>query len=76
VDANKGGAGADGRSVERFGRKSDQYLRELAEALEAGRYRPQPVKRAESPKGGKKTIKEKFPGTETEELLQDRGLSG
>jgi len=49
VAANKGGAGVDGRSVERFGYKSEQYLRELSEALEAGDYRPQPVKRVEIP---------------------------
>ena len=55
VAANKGGAGVDGQSVERFGQKSEQYLRELSEALESGSYRPQPVKRVEIPKDGGKT---------------------
>ena len=55
VAANKGGAGVDGQSVERFGHKSEQYLRELSEALEVGGYRPQPVKRVEIPKGGGKS---------------------
>jgi hypothetical protein len=55
VAANKGGAGVDGQSVERFGQKSEQYLRELSEALESGSYRPQPVKRVEIPKGGGKS---------------------
>jgi RNA-directed DNA polymerase len=55
VAANKGSAGVDGQSVKRFGFKSGAYLRELAQALESGTYRPQPVKRVEIPKGRGKT---------------------
>ena len=55
VAANKGSAGVDGQSVERFGHRAAQYLKELSEALESGSYRPQPVKRVEIPKGPGKT---------------------
>jgi RNA-directed DNA polymerase len=51
VEANRGAAGVDGQSVERFAAKADIYLSELATALRQGRYRPQAVKRVEIPKG-------------------------
>ena len=51
VAANKGAAGVDGQSVERFAARSDDYLRELGESLSARTYRPSPVKRVEIPKG-------------------------
>jgi RNA-directed DNA polymerase len=51
VQANKGAAGVDGQSVERFAAKAEQYLSELSAALRTGSYRPQPVKRVEIPKG-------------------------
>jgi len=55
VARNKGAAGVDGQSVNRFARRAGTYLRELREALEFGSYQPQPVKRVEIPKGpGKK----------------------
>jgi RNA-directed DNA polymerase len=54
VARNKGAAGVDGQSVKRFGCKSTEYLGELSQALTAGTYRPQPVKRVEIPKGLKK----------------------
>jgi RNA-directed DNA polymerase len=55
VSSNKGSAGVDGQSVERFASRARQYLQELEEALSAGTYRAQPVKRVEIPKsGGKK----------------------
>ena len=51
VRANKGAAGVDGVSIERFAARSEVYLAELATALRDGSYRPQPVKRVEIPKG-------------------------
>ena len=51
VAANAGAAGVDGQSVERFAQRSDEYLEELGQALKAGTYEPQPVKRVEIPKG-------------------------
>jgi RNA-directed DNA polymerase len=51
VQANKGAAGVDGQSVERFAAKAEPYLSELSAALRTGSYRPQPVKRVEIPKG-------------------------
>lgn len=51
VQANKGAAGVDKQSVERFAFKSEIYLRELHEALSQGRYRPQAIRRVDIPKG-------------------------
>ena len=47
VLANRGAAGIDRVSVERFAGQLERYLTELAQELEAGRYRPQPVRRVE-----------------------------
>jgi RNA-directed DNA polymerase len=56
VARNKGAAGIDGQSVDRFALRAGEYLQELAEELKTGTYRPHPVKRVEIPKGpGKKT---------------------
>ena len=55
VAANKGAAGVDGQSVERFSARSEDCLRELGESLSARTYRPAPVKRVEIPKGDGKT---------------------
>jgi RNA-directed DNA polymerase len=55
VQANKGAAGVDGQSVERFAATADDYLSELATALREGKYRPQAVKRVEIPKGEGRT---------------------
>jgi RNA-directed DNA polymerase len=51
VAKNRGAAGVDGQSVTRFAQGAEAYLKELEEALKAGRYQPQPVKRVEIPKG-------------------------
>lgn len=51
VRANKGAAGVDGVSIERFGARSEIYLAELETALRDGSYRPQAVKRVDIPKG-------------------------
>jgi RNA-directed DNA polymerase len=45
VRRNKGAAGVDRQSIENFGRRSEQNLKELHEALKEGRYQPQPVLR-------------------------------
>jgi RNA-directed DNA polymerase len=55
VRANKGAAGVDGQSIERFAARADLYLAELSTALRAGAYRPQAVKRVEIPKGDGRT---------------------
>jgi len=55
VRVNKGAAGVDGQSIERFAAKADLYLSELAAALREGRYQPQAVKRVDIPKGDGKT---------------------
>ncbi len=55
VRANKGAAGVDGVSVERFAARAEDYLAELSTALRTGRYRPQPVKRVEIPKADGRT---------------------
>jgi RNA-directed DNA polymerase len=51
VQANKGAAGVDGQSVDRFAAKAEAYLSELVTALREDGYRPQAVKRVEIPKG-------------------------
>lgn len=51
VARNKGAAGVDGQSIERFARQATRYLQELHNDLRDGGYRPQPVKRVEIPKG-------------------------
>ena len=55
VRANKGAAGVDGQSIERFAAKAEDYLAELSAALRAGAYRPQAVKRVDIPKGDGRT---------------------
>ena len=55
VARNKGAAGVDGQSIERFAIQADRYLQELHLALREGRYRPQPIKRVEIPKADGRT---------------------
>ena len=55
VRANKGAAGVDGQSIERFEARADLYLAELSTALREGSYRPQAVKRVDIPKGDGRT---------------------
>lgn len=55
VKANKGAAGIDGQSIERFAANAERYLGELAEELKEGRYRAAPVRRVDIPKAGGKT---------------------
>ena len=42
VARNKGAAGVDGQSIERFGYQADRYLGELQRSLTEGSYRPSP----------------------------------
>ena len=51
VARNKGAAGVDGQSIDRFAMQAERYLRELHDDLKDGTYRPNPVKRVEIPKG-------------------------
>jgi RNA-directed DNA polymerase len=55
VRDNKGVAGVDGLSIERFAAQSDLYLAELSAALRDGVYRPQAVKRVDIPKDDGRT---------------------
>jgi RNA-directed DNA polymerase len=55
VARNKGAAGVDGQSVERFALQSERYLLGLHTELKEGTYRPNPVKRVEIPKADGKT---------------------
>ncbi len=55
VRANKGAAGVDNISINRFNAKAQMYLEELARDLRSGKYRPLPVKRVHIPKGKCKT---------------------
>lgn len=55
VQANRGAAGIDGQSIERFSRNAERYLSEMEETLKNGTYRPSAVRRVEIPKGKGKT---------------------
>jgi RNA-directed DNA polymerase len=52
VRSNKGAAGIDRISIERFEGQADQYLQELHQQLKTGTYQPQAVKRVNIPKAG------------------------
>jgi len=55
VRRNRGAAGVDGQSIERFEARARHYLDELSEALRSGSYRPQGIRRIEIPKGDGRT---------------------
>ena len=55
VAQNKGAAGVDGQSIERFAAQADRYLQELHDSLKDGSYRPSPVKRVAISKGDGRT---------------------
>ena len=55
VARNKGAAGVDGQSVERFALHAELYLQELEASLRDGSYAPNAVKRVEIPKADGKT---------------------
>ena len=52
VKSNKGAAGIDRISIERFEGQAAQYLQELQQQLKTGTYQPQAVKRVNIPKAG------------------------
>lgn len=52
VRENNGACGADGMTVETFGRAAEKRLAELSADLRAKTYRPQPVRRKWIPKAG------------------------
>lgn len=52
VTVNKGAAGIDGQSSERFAADAERYPGELAQELKEGRYQAAPVRRVEIPKAG------------------------
>lgn len=55
VKRNRGSAGVDGVTVERFERRKEKNLTWLEEQLKAGTYQPEAVKRVEIPKERGKT---------------------
>ena len=55
VRANRGAAGVDGQSIERFEARAEFYLAELSEGLRTQAYQPQAVKRVDVPKGDGRT---------------------
>ena len=69
VKANKGAAGIDRQSIERFAANEQVYLSELAIELEQGKYQPQAVRRVEIPKAGGKTRPLGIP-TVTDRIVQ------
>ena len=52
VKNNKGAAGIDRISIERFEGQAEQYLQELQQQLKTGTFQPQAVKRVNIPKAG------------------------
>ncbi len=58
VARNRGAAGVDGVSIERFAAHAERYLDELVAELQAGRYRPSAVRQTTLPKpgGGKRPL--------------------
>lgn len=55
VERNRGAAGIDRQSIERFAAHASTYLAELSHALKTGTYQPQAVRRVEIPKAPGKT---------------------
>jgi RNA-directed DNA polymerase len=52
VAKNDGAAGVDGETVRAFERQSSEMIRRLSEALKAGTYNPQAIRRVRIPKPG------------------------
>lgn len=57
VAGNKGAAGVDGKSVERYRMESPQRLPKVQAMIKAGVYTPEPVKRVWIPKMGSKELR-------------------
>ena len=52
VKANRGGAGVDHETIERYGARLEENLEKLSRELKEGRYQPQAIKRQWIPKAG------------------------
>ncbi len=77
VKSNRGAAGIDGQSTERFAAQAGRHLEELGQELKEGRYRPSPVKSVEIPKAdGKKrplgipTVKDRIAQTAVKRVIE------
>jgi RNA-directed DNA polymerase len=77
VRANRGAAGLDGQSVERFAAQAERYLGELAEDLRTGRYQAAPVRRVEIAKAdgtlrplGIPTVKDRIVQTAVKRVIE------
>jgi len=77
VRSNRGAAGIDGQSVDRFAVSAERYLGELAEDLRTDRYRASPVRRVEIAKmDGKKrplgipTVKDRIVQTAVKRVIE------
>lgn len=77
VRENKGAAGVDGQSVQRFEQHQHTYLHELSDALKDGTYRPEAIRRVEIPKpGGKRrplgipTVKDRIVQTAVKQTIE------
>jgi RNA-directed DNA polymerase len=77
VAANRGAAGVDRVSVQRFARHAQRYLAELEQELRDGSYRPEPVRRVQIPKGqgrtrplGIATVKDRIAQTAVKLVLE------
>ena len=57
VKGNRGSAGVDAQSIERFSQNEQKYLDEIQEELKGGKYRPQPVRRVWIPKEGSSELR-------------------
>jgi RNA-directed DNA polymerase len=77
VAKNRGAAGVDRVSIERFKANEDRFLAELEVELREGRYRPEPVRRVHIPKGkgqtrplGIPTVKDRIVQTALKMVLE------
>jgi len=77
VHSNRGAAGVDKVSTERFASRAEHYLAELSMALCNGSYRPEGIRRVHIPKGGGKrrplgipTVKDRIVQTALKMVLE------
>ena len=76
VKRNRGAAGVDQQSIERFAAHAQRYLDELAKDIEEGRYQPDAVRRVEIPAGGKMrplgipTVKDRIVQTAVKRVIE------
>jgi RNA-directed DNA polymerase len=70
VRANKGAAGIDKQTIEGFAKRRDENLRQIAERLQEGTYRPQAVKRVWIDKPGTREKRPLGIPTVTDRIVQ------